>query len=530
MSFDAISGVNHVEKQFSKIALIPNIFRIRGDCGRCLTIRRVAILNTRSPNRDTAECKKVAIVGGGISGLSAAYFLLQEADLKGVEIDLTILECSGSVGGSIKTFRYKDTVLDLGPECFVATKPAVVELSGSLGIDSRIVTQTQRKTFIAVDSVLCGIPDGLFSMNPKIADLLTSNLFSPSGKLRMAGELFVRRRIESTDESLAGFVERRFGREFLERIAEPIVGGLYGTTPESLSARSTLPYLVGLERNHGSVIWGMLSELTDRKKREAGQTRIKGEPKRKGTMATFDQGMAVLVEELRKRIAGRCKLVSAAVESIQPGGKTGWQIYCSNTMNFEADAVVVALPASAASTILAKTDKVLSDSLSSIKYSSPIVVNLIYDQNAFSKQLIGSGFLVPRKERGIVRACTFSSNKFKRKVADDQVVLRASLDTSMDPCPAMQSDDQIQKAVAADLKKYLSTRNDPIFSMVTRHKKAIPQFAPGHQDLLDGIERRQEQFSNLALIGNAYGGMGVADCVARAKQECQRIAANLTAQ
>lgn len=516
--------------QLSKTELIPNIFRNRGDSESCLTTPGVEFLNMHSSQRDSAKCKRIAIVGGGISGLSAAYFLLQEADLKGVEIDLTILESSGSLGGSIKTLRYKEQVLDLGPECFVATKPAVLELSGNLGIDSRIVTQTQRKTFIAVDSVLCGIPDGLFSMNPKIADLLSSNLFSASGKLRMAGELFVRRRIESTDENLADFVERRFGREFLERIAEPIVGGLYGTTPESLSARSTLPFLVGLERNHGSVMRGMLSELTDRKKREAGQAKIKGEPKRKGTMATFDQGMVVLVEELKKHIAARCKLVSAEVESIQPGEKKGWQIHCSNTMNFEADAVVVAIPASAASTILAKTDKVLSDNLSSIKYSSPIVVNLIYDQNAFSKQLIGSGFLVPRKERGIVRACTFSSNKFKRKVADDQIVLRASLDTSMDPCPATQSDDQIQKAVAADLKKYLRTRNDPLFSVVTRHKKAIPQFAPGHQDLLDGIERRQERFSNLALIGNAYGGMGVADCVARAKQECQRIAANLTSQ
>lgn len=515
--------------QFSKIELIPNVFRIRGDCESCLTIPGVEILNRLVSNKNSANCKRVAIVGGGISGLSAAYFLLQEADLKGAEIDLIILESSGSVGGSIKTFRYKETVLDLGPECFVATKPAVLELSENLGIDSRIVTQAQRKTFIAVDSVLYGIPDGLFSMNPKIADLLTSNLFSPSGKLRMAGELFVSRRIESTDETLADFVERRFGREFLERIAEPIVGGLYGTTPESLSARSTLPYLVGLELSHGSVIRGMLTELTNRKKREASHAIIKGDLQKKGTMATFDQGMVVLVEELKKHIAGRCKLVSAEVESIQPGEKKGWQIHCSNTMNFESDAVVVALPASAASTVLAKTDKVLSDNLSLIRYSSPIVVNLIYDQNAFSKQLIGSGFLVPRKERGIVRACTFSSNKFKRNVGDDQVVLRASLDTSMDPCPAMQSDDQIQKAVAADLKKYLSTRNDPIFSMVTRHKKAIPQFAPGHQDLLDGIERRQEQFSNLALIGNAYGGMGVADCVARAKQECQRIAANLTA-
>ena len=461
---------------------------------------------------------KVAIVGGGISGLSSAYFLLRDARTHGVDIEPTIFEARAELGGAIRTVNHDGLVLDQGPECFVSTKPAVIEIARELNFDSKIIGQAQRKTFIAGDSNLCEIPEGLLSMSPKIAAFLKSRLFSLQAKARMAAEPFVRPRCGSKDESVANFLLRRFGPEFLEKLAEPMIGGLYGTDPSMLSARSTMPHLVALESEHGSVIFGMLKDrLRQRIERDRMRTLAKSSA---GTMSTFDEGMAVLVDELRTYLHGRSRIVYSKVDALWRDARAGkWIIKSADQAQERFDAVVIALPAPDAVKLLLRVDETLSFALSSIKYSSPVVVSLTFDETAFVKPLIGSGFLVPKQLRRTVRACTFSSNKFKRVMSKERSVLRASCNVA----DHQRSDAEITSSVVAELREYLGSFAEPQLSIVTRHESAIPQFAPGHGSLLESIEKRKEMLPNFALVGNAYGGMGVSDCVMRASNESERL-------
>lgn len=462
---------------------------------------------------------KIAVVGGGISGLTAAYSLLRFAEERGLSFDITLFEPRTNLGGVIQTVRQDDVVMDLGPECFVSSKPAVLDLAEDLGIESRIICQSNRKTYISKGAELHSLPEGL--SKEQITSFASSNLISMPGKLRMALEALISRSNHSSDESVADFISRRFGHECLEQLAEPLIGGLYGSDPEMLSARSTIPTLVALEQAYGSVLVGMLKKM---RKQSATQPPAAA----KMSMSSFDQGMIVLVEQLKSYLERRCTFISKEVTSIEQG-KYGraWDVYWLNGLK-QVDAVVVAAPASKAAPIVLKVDRFLAMTLHSIKYSSPIVVNLIYDRELVRHSLDGSGFLVPRNERRTIRACTFSSSKFRHRSTPDKALIRVSLNTLRIPGLNDLSDRDVAAVVANDLSGYLGISKQPMSVVVTRHQTAIPQFAPGHDAIVREIERRISKLDNFALVGNAYAGMGVSDCVARAQKEAARLADSLS--
>lgn len=469
-----------------------------------------------SRNSKHSEKKKIAIIGGGISGLSSAYFLLAEAERHGLDVDLTLFEAKKELGGVIKTMHQDGVVLDMGPECFVSSKPSVIDLAQELKIGSRILPQAERQTFIASNAKLCAIPPGLLSMNPDIPAFLASDLFSARAKARMAIEPLVQRGQKADDESVSAFLTRRFGEEFLHKLAVPLIGGLYGTDPALLSASATMPLLIGLEADHGSVILGMIKNrlrqfiACDRKSASAKSNA--------GPMSTFDNGMSVLVEELKSRLLDRVKIEEAEIVSLV-SHLNKWQIVASDDIQWQFDAVVLAVPAIAAAKLLASVDRTLSDRLCSIKYSSATVLSLVFDRSAFSDTLTGSGFLVAKEENLTIRACTFSSNKFKRANQRNKIVMRVSCNVR----DRSIRDEQIKAAAIADLNRYLNICKSPEMSFVARHQNAIPQFAPGHSQLIAEIEERKSRIPYLALAGNAYAGMGVSDCIMRAENECHRL-------
>lgn len=453
-----------------------------------------------------------------MSGLSCAYFLLREAKTRGVRVEPTIFEARSDLGGVVKTVRHGGLVLDMGPECFVSTKPAVGEIARELHFDSRIITQAERRTFIAEASALREVPEGLLSMNPNIPALLMSRLFSSRAKVRLAAEPLIRRGNNSGDESVADFVSRRFGIEFLERLAEPLIGGLYGADPSMLSAKASMPHLVGLEIAHGSVFVGMAKDRC-RQLIEHDRQRTLAKSNA-GTMSTFDGGMGVLVDELKASLGTRVRIINSQVVFLcRYGGANKWLIGSRDRKKEWFDAIMIALPGPAAAPLLFSVDESLSCALSSIKYSSPAVVSMVFEQAALAEPLKGSGFLVPKSIRRSVRACTFSSNKFRREQTREHVVLRASCNVA----DAKSSDEEIKLAAVDELRDYLKILEEPIFSIVARHENAIPQFAPGYENLLALIERRKAALPGFALVGNAFGGMGVSDCVMRARLESERL-------
>lgn len=451
--------------------------------------------------------------------MSAAFYLLRFSQKLGLNIDLTLVEKSDSLGGVFKSTKFNGINLDLGPECFLTSKPAVLDLANDLGIGSQILKQSERKTFIASDSHLSQIPAGLFSLTPQLKELATSDLFSFSGKLRMAMEPFVFKREVLTDESVAQFIERRFGKELLEKLAEPMINGLYGMNPENISAQLTMPLLTSLERKHGSVINGLCTAAIKRQE-------IVGLPSLsrtdcKGSMATFAKGMTALVDEISKYILGKCQLINAKVDAVTTSNAgMSWQIQLADKATIDADAVLIALPAASAGKTLLQTDRCLSGYLQSVPYSSPIIVSLVYDNKVIETKSLGSGFLIQRKTRQIIRACTFSSNKFKRPDYQEKLVLRISTDTSQ---ANGKADDEVKQAVIEDLKRFVRIEAEPLFSVVERHDEAIPQFAPGHGHLLKEIELRANRFRNLGLAGNAFGAIGVADCIKKARDESHKL-------
>lgn len=477
-----------------------------------------------SVHHQSISKKKVAIIGAGISGLTAAYEFARANSGADRLWDIVIFEASSAVGGVIKTVRENGIVVDLGPECFTSATPTVPQLAQELGIAARIVPQAQRKTFISRDFTLHAIPQGLMSAIPqKVGTLFNSHLLSYAGKLRLAMEPFVLPRRDSIDESLADFIERRCGNEFLDRLLEPFIGGLFGTEPEMLSARSTLPHMVALEQAHGSITLGLLLRCFQHQDNERSATLAD----RQSLMQSFDGGMGTLIDALSAFLADKCEIRRKEIGSIEPGTcGLPWDLYATDGSRFSFDAVIVATPAVKAATILLNADRELAESLRSIKYSSPMNVSLLYKREDVNHALNGSGFLIPRKERRAIRACTFSSSKFPFRAPEGMVLLRASLDTARMPELSGLSDSDLEAIVAADLADYLQIKKEPVNSVLARHLGALPQLAPGHQEKVVQIEQRVGRLSGLSLIGNGYGGSGVSDCVARARREAKRIVAN----
>ncbi|MFN8550518.1 MAG: protoporphyrinogen oxidase [Candidatus Obscuribacterales bacterium] len=466
--------------------------------------------------RAANEVKRIAIIGGGISGLTAAYTLVKEAERARVRCDITLYESRDTLGGSIRTIKKEGSIMDLGPECFVTTKPALLELFEELGIQERLIQQKKRTVYISRDSVLESLPEGIFSFSPsKMGSLVQSKVLSWPGKLRTAFEVFVPPN-HRKDESVAEFVTRRFGAECLERLVEPFVGGVYGNHPESLSARSTLPFLIALEETHGSVIRGLVRSQHKVKRGGAKATQ--------SPMATFDQGMFVLVEELRNFLDSKCVIENKEVISIESGTHGHkWDVHWAYGFN-SVDAVIVATPAPNAATILEHIDRPLANQLRWIKHSSPIIVSLLYERKSVRHSLDGSGFVIPRRERKSIRACTFSSSKFSGRTPEGKVLLRLSLNTLTMPELERLSDQAIEDIVTRDLSEYLSILREPNSITITRHHNAIPQLSPGHQLLVQEIESRISNYPDIVLTGNCYSGMGISDCVARAKSGAIRLA------
>ncbi|HEY9787533.1 MAG TPA: protoporphyrinogen oxidase [Candidatus Obscuribacterales bacterium] len=464
--------------------------------------------------------KRVVVIGGGISGLTAAFTLFNSG-LHNLGYEVVLIEAQSVLGGAIRTQRGEHLIVDLGPESFSSQRPAVLNLAKQLGIESQVVSQQRQTTFISKQQRLHPIPDGLMSFNPdRILPFLSSRLFSPWGKVRMALEPLIVSRPIADDESLADFVRRRFGQEALDRLVDPLVGGIYGNDPELVSARATVPRLWDLEQNYGSVIMGLRHE----RKKNAGTNRPS-----ESSMSSFEGGMSVLVEALSDCLRAHLRVIHQPVISLEQGQNGGrWDVYCRGGMRISTQGVIVATPAVEAGSLLLHLDRELASLLHSISYTAPMVVALLYEQSALRAPLKGSGFLIPKAERRFLRACSFSSNKFPNRLLPDKLLLRLSLETQLIPQLANLTDTEITLLVEHDLRQHLSLHAEATHSIVARHGPAIPQYAPRHKTLVEAIQRRVDNLPGLALVGNAYGGIGVADCVARATEEASRIAALLS--
>ena len=459
---------------------------------------------------------RIAIIGGGISGLSAA-FTLEEKRQSGAPIEYVLFESAPRLGGVLLTDHVDGCLVEAGPDSFISEKPWAADLCRALGLGDQLIgsNDADRKTYILVRGRLIPIPDGLMFMVPtRILPTGLSPLFSWSTKLRMARELFhPPRAAANEDESVASLVERHYGAEMVDRLADPLLSGVYGGEAASLSVRAVLPRFAEMERTHGSLGRAMLAA---RKKmpRPANQP---APP----LFTSLKNGMQQIVETLVPKLNQPSLLTNTLVDSIQPEAG-GWKLL-AGLKSDHYDAVIIAVPALAATRILSLGSPELSGELAAIGYSSSITVGLGYDRDVRQSLPPGFGFLVPRSEGHRLLASTFVHNKFPHRAPGDRALLRCFFAGSNAENIWQLSEDAIIAIVRNELRQILGLRATPLFARVYKWKSAMAQYGVGHLDRLDRIERLRQQFPGLALAGNAYRGIGVPDCIRSGTEAAQQI-------
>lgn len=470
--------------------------------------------------------KRIIIIGGGITGLAAAHRLIELSKGTAGEFEVTVLEASSRLGGTIQTEHHDEFLLEHGPDSFISEKPEALELVKRLGLEPQLIetNKKHRRSFIVRKGKLRPVPEGFQLLGPsRLWPFVTSDIFSWTGKARMALDLLLPRgnTNQNIDESLAQFVRRRLGREALERMAQPMVAGIYTADPERLSLRATMPRFLEMERRHRSVILGMLKRAGTQNKAETNGT----SGARYSLFLSFERGMQTLVDELSSRLPRASLQLNATVTSLRlDRSSAGWLVNTASGVSIRADAVCLAIPTLAAAVLLQETDSKLSEELKSISYASTTTINIAYRRRDVPHLLEGFGFVVPFIEKRSLIACTFSSIKFPGRAPNGSVLLRAFVGGALQPDMFALDEIQMLRRVQADLRDLLGIEKAPLFSEVKRWPESMPQYEIGHLDRVQRIEERLIQFPTLKLAGNAYRGVGIPDCIRSGEQAVEALA------
>ncbi len=440
---------------------------------------------------------KALIIGGGISGLSAAYYLSKTG------IRATLLEKTGRPGGVIRTTTQDGCVLEAGPDSFIAAKPWGMDLIRELGLADEVIGSNDhlRVTYILKKGRLVPLPDGLMMMVPtKIMPLVGTRLLSWGTKIRMGLEFLRRPKGPQPDRSVYDFLLDHYGQESIDYLAEPLLAGVYGGDPRQMSVNSVLGRFVEIESKYGSLTRGVLAAPR---------------PKGSGSLfRTLKGGLQQLVDKL----APSANIVQATVETIERSGSV-FRVRAGGDW-MDAEHVIVAAPAHAAARLLRSASPEAAELLAPIPYTSSITLALGYRKDTFDHPLKGFGFLVPQRERKYMAACTWVGNKFNYRVPDDMVLLRCFMGGNA----LSLSDDALVEAACSELGNIMQLQARPVFHSIARWPDSMAQYAVGHEQRIQRLESILESIPGLHLAGNAYHGIGIPDCIRMGKEAAARVA------
>jgi oxygen-dependent protoporphyrinogen oxidase len=449
----------------------------------------------------------VVVVGGGITGLAAAHRATELARERGIELDLKVIEGRGRLGGTIATERVDGFLVEAGPDSFLSEKPWALALCRRLGIEPKLVRTDDRfrKVFVWHHGRLHPLPDGFQLLAPtRLLPFATSSLFSWRGKLRMAADLLLPRG-GGDDESLGAFVRRRLGREALERVAQPLVAGIYTADPDELSLAATMPRFLETERRHRSLILGLRRAL-----RATPQPGTSGA--RWSLFVTLADGMEALVRALAERLPDSSVALGQRVASLERSAGR-WRLATADGVRVDAHRVIVAGESHGAARLLRSVDPTLATLLGEIEYAGAATVSLGYRRAEVPHPLDGFGFVVPRSEGKSILAGTFSSVKYPGRAPDGHVLLRCFLGGALDARVLEEDDAQLLSRARSELREALGITAEPVLSRIARWPASMPQYRVGHLARVETLERHALKLPGLHLAGGAYRGVGIADCV-----------------
>ncbi len=465
---------------------------------------------------------RVAVIGGGISGLAATYYLLKISKENNQPVDVILFEGSGRTGGVIQTERSDGFVLEKGPDAFITDKPWALALAKELGLEKELIStqSADRRSFIARRGKLLPVPEGFYLVAPlSVGTFLSSPIISWPGKIRMLAEPFLPKKKDAEDESIASFVRRRFGKEALERVAQPMIGGIYTGDPELLSLKAAMPRFFELEQKYGSLVRGLKTEAKNKK----DPAELASGP-RYSLFASFRGGMQTLSNTLVNSIAGQSVRTDHSVRAVEYDPTVRkWKLDLGEKGLKEFDVVCVALGTAGASLLLKKQAPKISQKLDLIPHESVATVNLVYKKDQISHRLDGFGFVVPKTENKTMIACSFSSQKFQGRAPEGHVLLRAFAGGAFGRESLKKSDAELVSCVESELAVYLGISGKPVLTRLERYSGAMVQYALGHAKLVEDIRGMLAAFPGLHLAGAGYDGVGIPDCIRGAEVEARKM-------
>jgi oxygen-dependent protoporphyrinogen oxidase len=473
---------------------------------------------------DLTKSRRVIVIGGGLSGLAAAHRIHERSHTLRRPVDLTVLEAKERLGGVISTDRFDGFTVEGGPDSFITNKPWAIDLCRRLGLGDQLVETdpSHRRSFVVRNGRLLPVPEGFVLMVPhRLIPMVTTPVLSWRGKLRFLMDLIIPRRSDEGDESLASFVRRRFGREALDRLVQPLVAGIYTADPNDLSLKATFPQFLAMERDHGSLI-----RAARREERRRGPRHLERQASgaRYGLFVALADGMDVLPRALAGALPpGTVHTGTAVRRIIRNEPVSPWLVELLDGPPLEADAVIVATEAHAAARFLDAQDPALSLQLRAIPYASSLIVNIAYRRDQISHPLDGFGAVVPAIEGRSILAVSFLSVKFPNRAPAGTVLLRAFIGGVTHREQFDLDDGAITELVRRELAGLIGAAGEPLFVRIDRHPRSMPQYNLGHLDRVASIRRNLAKYSRLYLAGVAYDGVGIPDCIHAAEMTADSL-------
>jgi oxygen-dependent protoporphyrinogen oxidase len=468
------------------------------------------------------------VIGAGLSGLAASRRLAAASAAARKPVEVVLIDAKDRAGGAIQTSRRGGFTLEGGADSFITNKPQAVELCRELGLESRLIPTDNRyrRSFVIRERRLAPVPEGFVLMAPnRLLPLLTTPILSARGKLRMLMEPLIPRGSDDGDESLAAFVRRRLGREVLERLVQPLVGGIYTADPTELSLKATLPQFAAMEREHGSLFRAA--------RHQARKTRLaerEGSGARYGLFLTIDDGMETLPQALARSLPPGTLRLNTPVRRVGRNESDKlWRVELLDGPPIDARAVVLATEAHAAARLLDGFDPELALHLRSIPYASSVIANVAYRRDQVAHPLDGFGAVVPAIENRSILAVSFTSVKFPIRAPAGTVLMRVFIGGATQPELFDLSEPEIEALIARELGELLGVTGTPLLLEIARHSRAMPQYTLGHLDRVASIRARLADHSGLLLAGNAFGGVGIPDCIQSGQTAAEAVVSLLTA-
>ncbi len=466
------------------------------------------------------ETRRIAVLGGGIAGLAAAYRLAKARQAR-APVEEFLIEAGPRLGGVIRTERVEGFLIEAGPDSFLTEKPQAAALCRELGLGDQLIgsNDAERRTYVVHEGRLVPLPEGLMLMVPtKLWPVFRSPLIPFSSLSAMARDWFSGpRRGDSfpADESVADFVRRHFGSAILENVADPLLAGVYGGDSERLSVRAVLTRFWEMERKSGSLIRGTLRARKQMLARRAAAQPGREAPSAPPLFTALREGLERMVEKLTERLEPGSIHLNRRAVFLEPlsGGKGGYRIHCQKGVTFEADRVILALPARESARLTGGIEEDVSRTLESMECTSAVTLALAYDGAAGLRLPAGFGFLVPRKEERRMLAATFVHQKFPSRAPEGKALLRCFLGGGRDPDALRLTDGEMLKIALRELREILGLDAQPLFHRIYRWPRAMPQYSVGHAERMERIRARLARCPGVFLCGNSYSGIGISDSI-----------------